>query len=63
MEEINHKVHIFVVASAVSTFDGIGHNKNEETEYAFEIMRKSGIEVVEDFEQLEKREKELKLVI
>lgn len=63
MEEINHKVHIFVVASAVSTFNGVGHNKNEETKYAFEIMHKSGIEVVEDFEQLKKREKELKLVI
>lgn len=62
MEEINHNVHIFVVASAVSTFDAEGHNREEETEYAFEVMRKSGIEVVDDFDHLERREKELKLV-
>ena len=62
MDEVNKNVHIFVVASAVSTFDAPGHNREEETEYAFEVMRKSGIEIVDDFEHLERREKELKLV-
>lgn len=62
MEEINHKVYIFVVASAVNTFDAPGHDRDEETEYAFEVMRKSGIEVVDDFDHLERREKELKLL-
>ncbi|MDE5630685.1 MAG: cysteine hydrolase, partial [Bacilli bacterium] len=62
VEEINLHVHIFVVASAVSTFDAPGHNKEEETAYAFEVMRKSGIEVVDDFDHLERREKELKLI-
>lgn len=62
VEEINLHVHIFVVASAINTFDAPGHNREEETAFAFEVMRKSGIEVVDDFEQLEQREKELKLV-
>lgn len=62
MDEINHKVKIFVVASAVSTFDAPGHNKEEETERAYHMMEATGIEIVEDFEALEKREKELKLV-
>lgn len=62
MDEINHKVKIFVVASAISTFDAPGHNRQEETERAFHMMEAAGIEIVEDFEALEKREKELKLV-
>lgn len=62
MDEVNKNVHIFVVASAVSTFDAPGHNREEETKYAFEVMRKSGIEIVNDFDHLERREKELKLV-
>lgn len=62
VEEVNRHIHIFVVASAVSTFDAPGHDRDAETEYAFEVMRKSGIEVVDDFEHLERREKELKLV-
>lgn len=62
MDEINRQVHIFVVASAISTFTAPGHDYDEETKYAFEVMRKSGIEVVDNFEQLEKREKELKLI-
>lgn len=62
VEEINLHVHIFVVASAINTFDAPGHNREEETAFAFEVMRKAGIEVVDDFEQLEQREKELKLV-
>ena len=61
LDEINHKVHIFVVASAVSTFDAPGHDRTCETEFAFEVMRKSGIEVVENFDHLYEREKELKL--
>ncbi len=61
LDEINHKVHIFVVASAVSTFDAPGHGKDDETEFAFEVLKKSGVEIVDDFEQLERREKELKL--
>lgn len=63
MDEINHKVKIFVVASAISTFDAPGHNKQEETEIAYHVMRAAGIEIVEDFEALEKREKELKLEV
>ncbi len=61
VEEVNKCVHIFIVASAVSTFNAPGHDRDAETEYAFEVMRKSGIEVVDDFEHLERREKELKL--
>lgn len=62
MDEINHKVKIFVVASACDTFDLPGHNRAEEIERAYHMMEAAGIEIVEDFEALEKREKELKLV-
>ena len=62
MDEINHKVKIFVVASACDTFDAPGHNRDEEIERAYHMMEAAGVEVVESFEALEKREKELKLV-
>lgn len=62
VEEVNRHVHIFVVASAIDTFNQDGHDRDTETAYAYEVMRKSGIEVVDNFEQLEQREKELKLV-
>ncbi len=62
IEEVNRKVHVFVIANAVDTFNAPGHDRDEETGYAFNVMRKSGIEVLDDFDHLEKREKELKLV-
>lgn len=62
MEEINRQVKIFVVASMCDTFASDTHNREAETAYAFEVMRKSGIEVVADYDELQKREKELKLV-
>lgn len=62
IEEVNRKVHVFVIANAVDTFNAPGHDRDEETKYAFNVMRKSGIEVLDDFDHLEKREKELKLV-
>lgn len=61
MDEINHKVKIFVVASTISTFDAPGHDKAEETEIAYHVMQTAGIEVIENFEELEKREKVLGL--
>ncbi|MCX4364858.1 MAG: cysteine hydrolase [Bacilli bacterium] len=61
LDEINLHVQIFLVASATDTFDAPGHNREEETRIAYHVLEKAGIEIVDNFEQLEQREKELKL--
>lgn len=61
MDEINHKVQIFVVASSCSTYDAPGHDKAEEEELAYRMMRAAGVEVVANLEELEEREKVLGL--
>ena len=61
MDEINHKVQIFVVASVCDTFDAPGHDRAEETERAYHTMRKAGVEIVANMEELEMREKVLGL--
>ncbi len=62
MDDINHKVKIFLVASACDTFSAPGRDKEAEIAAAYHIMEAAGIEIVENFEVLEEREKELKLV-
>ncbi len=61
MDEINHKVSIFVIESTVSTFNAPGHNKEEESEIAYHVMKAAGIEIIKDFQALEEREKALEL--
>lgn len=69
MMEINRCVQIFVVKSAISTFDAPitdenpkGHNKEIEEEYAYHMLDAAGIHVVENFEELEEQERELQLI-
>ncbi|MCH5167189.1 MAG: cysteine hydrolase [Erysipelotrichales bacterium] len=61
LDEINHKVQIFVVASVCSTFDAPGHERTEEEKLAYRMMRAAGVEVVANMEELEQREKVLGL--
>ena len=61
LDEINLHVKIFLVASATDTFDAPGHDRDEETRIAYHVLEKAGVEIVENFEALEQREKELAL--
>lgn len=61
LDEINRKVKLFVVKNAIDTFDAPGHDKVEWTNMALKFMEQAGIEVVENIEHLESREKTLGL--
>lgn len=63
LDQINKKVKLFAVKSTVDTFDAPGHSKEEWTEIAYKVMSQAGIEIVENVEQLEEREKELGLYL
>lgn len=62
LDDINKNIKIFVVASACDTFDAPGHDREEETRIAYHSLSAAGIEVVQNFEELEEREKVLGLV-
>lgn len=61
LDEINHKAKLFVVKSAIDTFDAPGHNREEWLEIAYKVMAQAGVEVVENVDELERREKVLGL--
>lgn len=61
LDEINHKAKLFVVKSAIDTFDAPGHNREEWLEIAYKVMAQAGVEVVENARELEEREKVLGL--
>ena len=63
LDQINKKVKLFVVKNTIDTFDAPGHNRDEWNEIALRIMEQAGIEVVENVECLNKREKELGLYL
>lgn len=63
LDDINHKVQIFVVAGVCDTFDAPGHGRDEESERAYHTMRKAGVEIVANIEELEMKEKALGLTI
>lgn len=61
LDEINHKAKLFVVKSAIDTFDAPGHNREEWLDIAYKVMAQAGVEVVENTRELEEREKVLGL--
>lgn len=61
LDLINHEAKLFVVKNAIDTFDAPGHNREEWTDIALKVMAQAGIEVVENIEHLEEREKQLGL--
>ena len=63
LDQINKKVKLFVVKSTIDTFDAPGHNKEEWIDIACKVMAQAGIEVVENVDHLEEREKELGLYL
>ena len=63
LDEINKDVKLFVVKNTIDTFDALGHNREEWMTIALKVMEQAGIEVVENVEELEKREKQLGLYL
>ena len=61
LDQINKKVKLFVVKSTIDTFDAPNHSRKEWMDIACKVMNQAGIEVVENVEELNKREKQLKL--
>jgi len=61
LDQINKDVKLFVVKSTIDTFDAPNHNRKEWLDIAYKVMEQAGIEVVENVEHLNKREKQLKL--
>ena len=61
LDEINKEAKIFVVRKAIDTFDAPGHNRLEWMEIAEKVMQQAGIEVVDDIEELEAKEKQYRL--
>ena len=59
LDEINKPAKLFVVRNATDTFDAPGHNRDEWTEMAYKFMAQAGAIVVNDFNELEEKEKEL----
>ena len=63
LDQINKDVKLFVVKSTIDTFDAPGHNREEWMDIALKVMEQAGIEVVENVEELQKREKQLGLYL
>ena len=62
LDQLNKEAKIFVVRSAIDTFDAPGHNREEWLDIAEKVMTQAGIEYVENIEELEEKEKQYKLV-
>ena len=63
LDQINKEVKLFVVKSTIDTFDAPGHNREEWIDIACKVMEQAGIEVVENVDHLEERERELGLYL
>ncbi len=61
LDEINRDVKLFLVKSTTDTFDAPNHNREEWLNIAYKVMAQAGVEIVENVEHLEEREKELGL--
>ena len=61
LDQINKEVKLFAIKSAIDTFDAPEHNKEEWLNIAWKVMEQAGIEVVDNIEHLERREKVLGL--
>lgn len=61
LDEINKDVKLFVVKNAVDTYNSPTHNREEWLDIAFKVMAQAGIQVVDDYEELEEKERILGL--
>ena len=63
LDEINKRAKIFVVENTIDTYDSIEHNRDEWMDIAKKVMTQAGIIMVPNIEELERKEKELKLIL
>lgn len=61
LDQINKEVALFVVKNAIDTFDAPGHDRQEWLDISYKVMQQAGINVVENYEELEEKEKTLGL--
>lgn len=61
LDEINSEAKIFVVKNAIDTFDAPNHNREEWMRIAEMVMTQAGIEMVQDINELEEKEKQYNL--
>ena len=61
LDQINRKVTLFAVKSAIDTFDSPDHNRKEWLDIAYKVMAQAGIIVVENYEELREKERTLSL--
>ena len=61
LDEINKPAKLFVVRNATDTFDAPGHDREEWTEMAYKFMAQAGAIIVDNLDELEQKEEELKL--
>lgn len=61
LDQINKEVKLFLVKSTTDTFDAPNHNREEWTEIACKLVSRAGIELVDNCDDLIKREEELGL--
>ena len=57
--QMNRNVKIFVVENATETYGAPNHNREEYNALAYKLIKQSGIEVVRNIKELEKKEIEL----
>ena len=63
LDEINRRAKIFVVENTIDTYDSLDHNREEWMDISKKVMTQAGIIMVPNIEELERKEKELGLIL
>lgn len=63
LDEINRRAKIFVVENTIDTYDSLEHNREEWMDIAKKVMTQAGIIMVPNIEELERKEKELGIIL
>lgn len=63
LDEINRRAKIFVVENTIDTYDSLDHNGEEWMDISKKVMTQAGIIMVPNIEELERKEKELGLIL
>lgn len=63
LDEINRRAKIFVVENTIDTYDSLEHNREEWMDIAKKVMTQAEIIMVSNIEELERKEKELGLIL
>lgn len=63
LDEINRRAKIFVVENTIDTYDSLDHNREEWMDIAKKVMTQAGIIMIPNIEELERKEKELGLIL